>query len=147
MIQRRKPLRRSPIQRKPAKVRTFKKDIQIEREAAERRAERDERKRRELCRYETYKRAHGCCERCGRALVLLPSQARHVFEIMNCHEEPPRSKGTDPTDPANTVSLCCHCHQDRTDNKIAIRWKDPVKKAYGGPVFLLGSGKENDHHV
>lgn len=143
----RKPLKRSPIRRGPAKVRRFKKTIQLEREAKERAEDRATAKAREICRYKTFMRAEGCCERCGRSLVLRPSDARHEFEIANVHEEPPRSLGGDPLDPSITVCLCCHCHELVTQGKIEIEWKDPARKAYGGARFFdIKPAKEGVPH-
>lgn len=70
--------------------------------------------------------------------MLLPSQARHEFEIANVHEEPPRSQGGDPTDSTITVCVCTFCHELITRNKIVVEWKDPERKADGGPQFKAG---------
>lgn len=148
MITRRKPLqrsttpiRRSPIKRGPKKVRAFIKPSQLEREAAERKAEREWKKAREICRYKTFTRAHGCCEHCGQALKLHPKDARSEFEIANIHEEPPRSLGGDPLDWTITVCLCCHCHERVTRGRILIKWRDPELKAVrpSGPIFSVAA--------
>jgi hypothetical protein len=99
------------------------------------RADRDFDKAREACRAEVYDRAGRCCERCGLPLKLKPSEARSEFEIANINEEPKRSRGGDPTNPADCVCLCCRCHNLITDNLIRIVWIDPMKKAFGGARF------------
>lgn len=136
MITRRKPLRRTAIRRRQSpKVRKFVKPEQVAREARERRADRLFEKERRLCRYVTFMRAHGHCQRCGRPLVLLPSAAKHEFEIGHVHEEPPRSKGGDPTDPSITVLVCYFCHDMITTNKIMVVWNVPDIRALGGASF------------
>jgi hypothetical protein len=65
---------------------------------------------RERARTAAYHRDRGCCRRCGKPLVLKPSEARHEFEIAHAHEITLRSHGGDPTDTANIVILCYRCH-------------------------------------
>jgi 5-methylcytosine-specific restriction endonuclease McrA len=76
---------------------------------------------REECRRITYERAGGCCEWCGKPLVLKPSEARHAFEIAHIDEKIMRSKGGDPTNPDNCRCLCAECHlgkrHGRTDTE------------------------------
>lgn len=91
-------------------------------------------KARERCRYRVFTRAEGCCERCGVPLVLKPSDARHEFEIGHVNEEPPRSLGGDPLNPADCVLFCYKCHAD-VRRTFAIAWKDPARKALGGATF------------
>lgn len=135
-----KPIRRSAIKRKAKTVRpsSWRDELTEEQAREERRKKREFEKKREIVRYKTFMRASGCCENCGRALVLKPSAARHEFEIANVHEEPPRSRGGDPLDVTITVCLCCHCHERVTRNRIGIKWKDPELKAVrpSGPVFF-----------
>lgn len=73
-------------------------------------AERQYTKDRAICRQIVYDRARGCCEWCGRPLVLKPQDARYEAEIANIDEIVPRSKGGDPTDPRNCRCLCHDCH-------------------------------------
>lgn len=113
----------------------FGKKTRAAREKEERAEDRKIRKAREVCRYVVYTRARGCCEHCGRALVLLPKNANHEFQIANIHEEPPRSKGTDPTDPDSCVCLCTFCHDDVTHNRLDIAWSVPRPGLRRVPIF------------
>lgn len=65
---------------------------------------------RAVCRQVVYDRAEGCCEACGRPLVLKPFEARSAFEVANIDEIVSRAHGGDPTDPANCRCLCVRCH-------------------------------------
>jgi len=106
------------------------------RDAKVAREEREFSKAREIARCVAYKRAGGCCQRCGTRLVLQPSKARHEFEIAHAHEEPPRSKGGDPTNPRDIVILCFKCHDQVTTKKLAVVFVDPVLKADGRVEFV-----------
>jgi hypothetical protein len=77
---------------------------------AQARAKRQKAKARATCRVFSYERSEGCCEGCGRWLVLRVSQARHEFEIAHIHEVQLRSLGGSAIDPANTKVLCHACH-------------------------------------
>jgi 5-methylcytosine-specific restriction endonuclease McrA len=68
---------------------------------------------RAACRKIVYDRAEGCCEWCGVPLVLLPSQARHEFQIAHIDEIKKRSQGGSDTDPDNCRCLCYKCHYRR----------------------------------
>jgi 5-methylcytosine-specific restriction endonuclease McrA len=65
---------------------------------------------RNVCRAMVYARDGGRCVRCGRALVLQPQDARHVFDVAHIHERIPRSLGGSPYDPLNCETLCAKCH-------------------------------------
>lgn len=65
---------------------------------------------RKSCRAARYRLSGGCCERCGRPLVLDPQAARSVFEVAHIHEVVPRSLGGSAVDVGNTETLCCKCH-------------------------------------
>jgi 5-methylcytosine-specific restriction endonuclease McrA len=103
---------------------------------AKRKEERQHEKARAICRLNVYNRAFGCCQRCGVPLKLLPSQARHEFEIAHVHEEPARSLGGDPTNPRDCVCLCYKCHPLVQDGKVKIVFRDPVRKAFGPTDFV-----------
>lgn len=65
---------------------------------------------RKTCRAARYAKDSGCCVDCGRHLKLLPSEARHEFEIAHIHEIKPRSLGGSAVDVANTETRCYRCH-------------------------------------
>lgn len=75
---------------------------------ARRRRERIQRRR--DCRAEVFKRDGGRCTRCRRPLHLHLKDAAHEFDVAHIHELKMRSKGGDPTDPTNCVTLCYKCH-------------------------------------
>ncbi len=61
-------------------------------------------------REKRYAMAGGCCERCGKPVVLRPSEARHEREIANINERIPRSLGGSDTDLSNLECTCWDCH-------------------------------------
>lgn len=69
---------------------------------------------RNVAREKAYDRpwVRGCCQACGRSLVLKPSEARHELDIANAHEITFRSKGGDPTDTRNLLIVCGRCNVD-----------------------------------
>lgn len=69
-------------------------------------------KDRKSCRAARYAKDGGCCQRCGRHLVLNPTDARHEFEIANIHEIRFRSRGGSATDVSNTQTLCAFHHAE-----------------------------------
>lgn len=84
--------------------------------------------RRKICRATVYARAFGCCERCQRPLVLLPENARHVFEIANIHEHPPRSLGGDPLNPDECLCLCAECSAKEHALPVDARLTPPAHR-------------------
>lgn len=80
---------------------------------------------RDLARATAYNRpwVRGCCQVCGRPLVLKPSEARHELEIANGHEILFRSKGGDPNDSRNVLCVCSECNVLRFHRRGAVdRW-------------------------
>lgn len=77
--------------------------------------------RRNACRAIVYARAGGCCQGCGRPLVLDPRDAPHVFAIAHVDEIVMRSKGGDPLDPDNCVLRCAACHARRHGHRVVDR--------------------------
>lgn len=62
---------------------------------------------------------------------------------LEVHEEPPRSLGGNPNDPADCITMCCcimgnGCHQRRTSGKLKII-KGP--EGCNGPVTFVESGR------
>lgn len=98
-------------------------------------------KAREICRYKVFMWAGGCCEHCGVPLILLPSAAKHEYQIANIHEEPPRSQGGDPTNPFDCVCLCYKCSAKRHALKLLISWSESVinKDGRRKPVFQIAA--------
>jgi 5-methylcytosine-specific restriction endonuclease McrA len=95
------------------KVKTFSASALYKPDSRKKQKAREDRQwtlQREACRAEVYARAGGCCERCGKPLVLRPSDAPHERLIANINEKVPRSRGGDPLDPANCNCLCWDCH-------------------------------------
>lgn len=66
---------------------------------------------RKTCRAARYAKDGECCVKCGRWLVLNPSEARHEFQIAHVHEVKFRSRGGSATDLNNTTLLCYRCHE------------------------------------
>lgn len=62
---------------------------------------------REICRYRVWMRDHRCCRRCGVPVKL---KSDTLFDLMHAHEIVLRSKGGDPNDTRNVISLCLNCH-------------------------------------
>lgn len=75
--------------------------------------------RRADCRAEVFYRDGGRCVKCGRQLKLHLKNAAHEFEVAHIHEVKLRSRGGDPTDPANCVTLCFKCHGEAHGQRIA----------------------------
>ena len=76
------------------------------------RRRREQAKTRKSCRAARYRMAGGCCERCGRPLVLDVTAARSWVEVAHCHEVVPRSLGGSAVDVVNTKLLCPRCHYE-----------------------------------
>lgn len=78
------------------------------RKAATRRQARTFRLTRAQVRTIVFDRAKGHCERCGRAVSfdVHPYKDDHA----EVHEDPPRSLGGDPLDPAGCLLTCKICH-------------------------------------
>lgn len=73
------------------------------------------------------------CRACGASGF---SEPRATLMWLEVHEEPPRSLGGDPNDPADCITLCATldgdgCHQRRTNHKMTIA-KGP--EGCNGPV-------------
>jgi hypothetical protein len=97
---------------------------------------------RKKCREHVYARDGRRCRACGK----IP---RGGFEWLEVHEEPPRSRGGDPLNPACCLLLCNPngCHDQRTrgtgENKLAIIILDlecgtaaPVRFEQGAKVWV-----------
>lgn len=84
----------------------------ISTKSRKRAAARVEQKARAVARAAAYNRSwvRGCCQACGRPLVLKPSEARHELEIANAHEIVFRSKGGNPNDSRNILNVCGECN-------------------------------------
>lgn len=94
---------------RPAFEKSFWKPEQ--KQAVEKEAERKAKKlTREQCRAIVWRRAKDRCERCGNPVkhkaVAYPTDP----ERGDVNEIVPKSKGGDPTDPANCELICGRCH-------------------------------------
>src|SRR5262245_5582226 len=87
------------------------------------------RKWRPIVRAEAYARDGGRCRLSDRPLVLEPADARHAFEIAHINEEPRRSKGGDPTNRRDCVTLSPASHAAVTAHTIRIEYLDPERRA------------------
>jgi hypothetical protein len=66
---------------------------------------------RQACVVAVWTRAQHRCEQCHQ-WVLKPSETDQPLSVGHVHEDPPRSRGGDPTDPASCVLLCVKCHAE-----------------------------------
>lgn len=67
----------------------------------------DVRVARRRCRLSVWTREQGRCQGCAREVVL---SYRASGWLAHVDEQPPRSRGGDPTDPSGCVLLCAECH-------------------------------------
>lgn len=69
---------------------------------------------REACVAAVFLRERGVCEgeRCFARLKRAHEAGATEFNVGHVHEVVPRSKGGDPTDPANCRLLCWRCHPE-----------------------------------
>jgi 5-methylcytosine-specific restriction endonuclease McrA len=84
------------------------KTYRAERKAKKRKAERAFSLTRAQVRVIVMDRAKGCCERCGRKVGF--DVAPYLDHHAQVNENPPRSLGGDPLDPAQCELLCRKCH-------------------------------------
>lgn len=78
--------------------------------------------RRDVTRPGVLRRDGSRCRSCGY-MPAVPQQAR--LRWLEVHEEPPRSLGGNPNEPADCITLCATldgsgCHQRRTAGKLKI---------------------------
>lgn len=78
--------------------------------------------RRDVTRPGVLRRDGYRCRACGASGFCRPRVTAMWLEV---HEEPPRSRGGDPTDPADCITMCATldgdgCHQRRTAGKLRI---------------------------
>lgn len=78
--------------------------------------------RRDVTRPVVLRRDGQRCRACGWGASSLWAADTRWLEV---HEEPPRSLGGDPTNPADCITLCClytgeGCHQRRTRGALKI---------------------------
>lgn len=74
--------------------------------------------KRRACVLAVWERAKWRCEKCGR---FLKQSSVWWFEIGHVHEVVPRSRGGDPTDPANCALLCPLCHKQAHERSDQTR--------------------------
>ena len=87
----------------------FPKPTRQDRLRAERAADLEAREARDRCRRIVYTREDGRCQGCGRDLALYRDDSGRP--VGHVDEQPPRSRGGDPTDPDQCGLLCPACHQ------------------------------------
>lgn len=71
---------------------------------------RDRQVARRACWLAVYERAQGRCEKCGRSVKRVDDPSATEWDVGHCHEPRKRSRGADPTNPADVMLLCRICH-------------------------------------
>ena len=66
---------------------------------------------RSICVLEVHRREMSRCQNCGTAVCRASDPGATEWTVGHVHEAIPRSRGGDPTDPANCVLLCPACHR------------------------------------
>mgnify|MGYP001567248964 CR=1 FL=1 len=96
---------------------------------------------RHLHRSSIYQLDGGRCRCCGTAVLLASDDP---FRLGHVHEEPPRSLGGDPLNPAQTLLLCARCHGARHSGRLRLEVEDQVRGCRGPVRFV---GQEDSEHA